>query len=551
MPVRSQMSRFAPWDRNRPGAFLQKAALKPVFLSAAANADTGSQQPSAPSTSGRRLRAWRWSLLLALTGFPVQAAHAQATLQEKPSAAVVFEKVCDRVRQSYQGLEPAACRELPIGLFDSGTGGLTVLEQILGLDAFDNATHAPRAGGDGRPDFEWEQFVFLADQANMPYGHYASVGKAEFLRELVLKDAEFLMLAEQRAANRCPLAPGEGPSEPAKAVVIACNTATAHGEHLIRKLIRDAGAPVFLLGVIEAGAEGALESLPEGQGGTIGVLATCGTVSAGAYPATIQRLAQARHPRAAVQVVQQGSLGLAGAIDGVADFIAPTAKGVRSGYRGPGFDNTEAPIARECLPRMAFDFSGGAMLCQGDPGNPTALQINSVANYVAYDVTLLLESVRRAAPAEPLRAVILGCTHFPYFADAFRHQLRRLYDYQEEGRYVYRPWMAEHVAVIDPAQFAAKQLYRALARDRRLSPPRALNRARGEFFITVPNRAWPGAALSEGGWFTHDYKYGRVPGLDGADVRRVPLTPRWLEPSAWERLRREVPRTFALLERSP
>ena len=45
---------------------------------------------------------------------------------------------------------------LPIGVFDSGTGGLTVLEAMLNLDAFNNKTGKP--GADGKPDFEKEFF---------------------------------------------------------------------------------------------------------------------------------------------------------------------------------------------------------------------------------------------------------------------------------------------------------------------------------------------------------------------------------------------------------
>ena len=45
---------------------------------------------------------------------------------------------------------------LPIGVFDSGTGGLTVLEAMLTLDAFNNITGKP--GADGKPDFDKEYF---------------------------------------------------------------------------------------------------------------------------------------------------------------------------------------------------------------------------------------------------------------------------------------------------------------------------------------------------------------------------------------------------------
>ncbi|MFO0924571.1 MAG: hypothetical protein U0905_19040 [Pirellulales bacterium] len=120
-------------------------------------------------------------------------------------------------------------RRLPIGVFDSGLGGLTVLEAIYGLDAFHNETLQP--GSDGRPDFEKERFIYLGDQANMPYGNYSSTGKADFLRELVLKDAIFLLGTRQRtmAGNTA-----DQTKLPVKAIVIACNTATAVGLDDIR-----------------------------------------------------------------------------------------------------------------------------------------------------------------------------------------------------------------------------------------------------------------------------------------------------------------------------
>ena len=91
------------------------------------------------------------------------------------------------------GSSCAASAGLPIGVFDSGTGGLAVLEEILRLDRFDNDTGTPISSGDGRPDFADEQFVFLADQANMPYGNYPAAGKRSLLVELVLKDSLFLL----------------------------------------------------------------------------------------------------------------------------------------------------------------------------------------------------------------------------------------------------------------------------------------------------------------------------------------------------------------------
>ena len=84
-----------------------------------------------------------------------------------------------------------AKKNLPIGVFDSGTGGLTVMEAMLTLDAFNNVTGKP--GADGKPDFDKEYFQYLADQANMPYGNYAAEKKTDLLKEHVVKNMDFLL----------------------------------------------------------------------------------------------------------------------------------------------------------------------------------------------------------------------------------------------------------------------------------------------------------------------------------------------------------------------
>ena len=113
---------------------------------------------------------------------------------------------------------------LPIGIFDSGTGGLTVMEAILRLDQFNNNTG--QLGVDGKPDFDGESYQYLANQANMPYGNYAAEHKTDLLKEHILKNMGFF-LGHDYATKK-----GEGWQEqkksPVKMIVIACNTATAY-----------------------------------------------------------------------------------------------------------------------------------------------------------------------------------------------------------------------------------------------------------------------------------------------------------------------------------
>lgn len=139
----------------------------------------------------------------------------------------------------------------PIGVFDSGVGGLTVLKALCAQ----------------LPD---ESFVYLGDTARLPYG----TKSAATVTRYSLKAAE--ALAEYRV----------------KCLVIACNTVSAFALPAIRE--RMGAVPV--LGVIEPGAQGACSA---SRSGHIAVIATEGTVRRGAYQAAILRLRS--HARVSAQ----------------------------------------------------------------------------------------------------------------------------------------------------------------------------------------------------------------------------------------------------------
>lgn len=128
----------------------------------------------------------------------------------------------------------------PIGVFDSGLGGLTVTRVLL--------ERLPA-----------EDLLYLGDTARIPYGPRP---EAE-VRGFVLEVVDFM------AARR------------AKALVIACNTATAAGLEAAR-----ATAPFPVLGVIEPGARAAAAATR----GRVGLLATEGTVRSGAYQRLLERM---------------------------------------------------------------------------------------------------------------------------------------------------------------------------------------------------------------------------------------------------------------------
>jgi glutamate racemase len=131
--------------------------------------------------------------------------------------------------------------EAPIGVFDSGVGGLTVLRALL-----DELPH--------------EEFIYLGDTARLPYGTKSPATVARYAATAATA------LAERGL----------------KCLVVACNTASASSLPAMRERLGD----VPIVGVIEPGAQAACEASVSGR---IAVIATEGTVNGGAYQKAILR----------------------------------------------------------------------------------------------------------------------------------------------------------------------------------------------------------------------------------------------------------------------
>ncbi|NOY61182.1 MAG: Asp/Glu/hydantoin racemase, partial [Calditrichaeota bacterium] len=187
---------------------------------------------------------------------------------------------------------PRSEKKLPIGVFDSGTGGLAVLDIIINIDAYENKNHTPLPAGDGLRDFQKEYFIYLGDQANMPYGNYSRENNIDLLKEHIFKDMQFLL------GNKYYLSGDarnfQTDKEPVKAIVIACNTATAYGKKDIEDFIEKAGLEIKVIGVIDAAARGAVRLFEDDQSGTVAVMATAGTVASGGYVSALKSQMQTK-----------------------------------------------------------------------------------------------------------------------------------------------------------------------------------------------------------------------------------------------------------------
>lgn len=129
----------------------------------------------------------------------------------------------------------------PIGVFDSGVGGLTVVREMV--------RHLPN-----------ENIVYFGDTARVPYGSKSRKTIIRFSEQIV----RFLKTKQ------------------VKAIVIACNTASALALETVREEF-----DVPILGVVIPGARAAVEATEKGK---IGVVGTEATVQSGMYTKVIQSM---------------------------------------------------------------------------------------------------------------------------------------------------------------------------------------------------------------------------------------------------------------------
>ena len=128
----------------------------------------------------------------------------------------------------------------PIGVFDSGLGGLTVVRELF-------------------RETPGQDIVYLGDSARVPYG----IKSLETVRKFALEDANFLLQFDP------------------KILVVACNTASAAAIDALTKM-----SPVPVVDVIRPSSKAAIEATDR----PIGVIATEATVRSGAYQKTLTEL---------------------------------------------------------------------------------------------------------------------------------------------------------------------------------------------------------------------------------------------------------------------
>ena len=438
---------------------------------------------------------------------------------------------------------PSQDTSLPIGVFDSGTGGLTVLKAIVNYDQNKNESH--ETGSDGALDFDKESFIYLGDQANMPYGNYSKENKVDLLKEHIIKDAQFL-LSNKYYSDALDQTINTD-KKPVKALVIACNTATAYGKDYIEEFVKKANSNIKVIGVIDAGVRGTLASIKNDEDAIIGVLATAGTVASKGYHNTILKMKDEMGYTGNIEVFSQGGIGIAEAVDEDPNYFNKNLEKPRKDYKGPSLKG-DVKIDKTLFDVYNFDFEDSKMLCDTEKSDDCSiLQINDAENYVRYHLVTLLEQIRLSKTSNKLKSIILGCTHYPYLTDELDVILKELYNYKgKDGKYLYRNFMVENINLIDPAVDTAKELHEYLKLEKLFNPNGNIKNS--EFYISVANKDNTNNKIDEDGRFPYDYKYGRNANEIQEYVKVVPFSRNNISDDILTRFQKQIPYVYQLMQ---
>jgi glutamate racemase len=244
----------------------------------------------------------------------------------------------------------ASARDRPIGVFDSGIGGLTVVSALREL----------------LPN---EQIFYLGDTARVPYG-----GKSAATVERYSLEITTMLLAEN-----------------CKTIVVACNTASALALPRLESTI-----PVPITGVIQPGAQAAVAATRNGH---IGVIGTRATIKSGAYERAIRALDPALRVSARacplfVPLIEEGWLESEITDRVIRQYLTPL---VEAGVDTVVLGCTHYPLLREAIARFLGD---------------TVTLVDSAQNCAA-TVRQLLEEKNLRAGAEATGQLSVALTDSP------------------------------------------------------------------------------------------------------------------------------------------
>ena len=160
-------------------------------------------------------------------------------------------------------------------------------------------------------------------------------------------------------------------------------------------------------------------------------------------------------------------------------------------------------------------------------------------------LTVSLLKHRLSGSTAPLRAVILGCTHYPFLIETLHQVISELRNIKVENQYLYKHLIADDFIFIDPAVYTAIECYNTLREDGNLALRIGDQKVNG--YISVPDGFLDSKYLTPDGKLTYEFKYGRDVDSQEITTKQVPFSKSNIDSNNLLRIKSLLPYSYELI----
>lgn len=363
---------------------------------------------------------------------------------------------------------PSQRDTLPIGVVEFD-GYLPMTETLLHLEHFNNITG--RDGLDRIPDLAGEKFQTLLDLENLPYQDYVEANKSYYLREIVVKNALFLLSNKYYLHSSDKTA--KGVKDPCKIIVVSSPWASAYGVSDIEQLLRLSKSDVKVVGVIRPTVRTVYEDVKRSNNDSVavGILDSYG--EAYLFEEALNKHKKHSEESKYLKVVTGNLKELTAVID-----------------------KEQVNWDEESL-----------------QANEKRAVLDSIINsHIRSCIVSLLDSLQNSKEQIPLKSLILGSWEQDNYTPRILSVIEELRHYTVNGRQIYAHLIDKNFTIINPLECAARECYRILRNDNLLAFNPTENHS--EDFKSVANYTVGTENLDSDGKLTREFKLSREVGKE-------------------------------------
>lgn len=390
---------------------------------------------------------------------------------------------------------------LPIGILDypfieNEEEYLPLLQTFINIDNFDNITG--KEVPDGIPDFTGENFQCLIDKENLPYESYIENGKQEYLKELMVKNAIFLLGNKYYLASADKVAKGTKPN--CKIIILNSELAYRYGVRDIRQILKELAPEIRVIDVVTSTVKEVYEDLKKSD--------SYDSITVGLFDNNYWE-----------DLLQKPLVDYAKKYENK-NYVTLLSQSCGDFKLSPKY-NVEGGILPELLPLYSFDIDQeSAIITQNESEEITDIKLLSKKNIIKFHVVTFLEKLRNSPEQIALNSIILPSMEQYLYKDVILSEIERLRKYTVNGREIYSHLLAPKLNIIFPYESAAKESYRALRKSNMLALN--LDDINSEIFISVPNYTVNTNNLDSAGRLSNEFKLSRQIGKDEETTVIIP-----------------------------